>query len=66
MTPFDGNAPEMPGYPPIDDRAIDELVAGRGEPADGLPSFVSGVLVAVEAVPPPSPALAAAMAVVAW
>jgi len=64
MSDFDGNPSEMPGHRPVDDGAIEELLAGtaRGDDLASLSSFVSSVRVAAEAVPPPSPALAAVLA----
>ena len=55
---------EMPHHDPYDDGAIDAFLTGT--PRDGadaaLSSFVDDVRTASEAVPPPSPALAAAIA----
>ena len=55
---------EMPRHDPFDDGEIDALLAGISrEPATAnLSSFVEDVRAATEAVPTPSPALAAAMA----
>ena len=55
---------EMPQHDPYDDGAIDAFLAGtsRDEASAAVSSFVSDVRAASEAVPTPSPALAAAIA----
>jgi hypothetical protein len=55
---------EMPRPGPLDDDAIDALLAGRarGDAGDGLASFIEELRAAVGAVPTPSPVLAAAIA----
>jgi len=55
---------EMPHHDPYDDDAIDGFLTGSSREGAGaaLSSFVDDVRVASEAVPPPSPALAAAIA----
>jgi hypothetical protein len=63
MSLFDGNASEMPEHRPVDDGAIEAALAGhpRGADLDALSSFVSAVRSVVEAVPTPSPAMAAVL-----
>jgi len=65
MSRFDDDAPEMPRNQPFDDDAIEALFAGTTREAHlgDLAAFVSDVRVSAEAVPTPSPALAAALAV---
>jgi hypothetical protein len=55
---------EMPRPGPLDDDAIDALLAGtaRGDAGEGLASFIEDLRALVGAVPTPSPVLAAAMA----
>jgi hypothetical protein len=64
MRPRGDDGREMPRNEPFDDGAADALLAGHhrdGENA-GLSAFVEDVRAAAEAVPSPSPALAAALA----
>jgi hypothetical protein len=66
MSDFDGSAFEMPEHSPVEDGAIEALLMGTSDSDDLdslLSSFVARVRVAVEAVPPPSPAMAAVLAV---
>jgi hypothetical protein len=55
---------EMPGPDPLDDDAIDGLIAGtnRDPGAAGTSAFIEGLRSAAVAVPTPSPVLAAAIA----
>ncbi len=64
MSPFGDDGGEMPRHRPIDDRAVDALLTGSApdEELASLSSFVADVRSAAEAVPLPSPALAAALA----
>jgi hypothetical protein len=64
MSPFGDDPFEMPRNQPFDDDAIEALLAGttHDESLADLASFVTDVRKAGEAVPNPSPALAAALA----
>jgi hypothetical protein len=54
---------EMPRHDPFDDAAFDRLLSGQSGPEMGaLASFIADARTAAEAVPAPSPALAAALA----
>src|SRR5262249_20654996 len=64
MSGFGDDGREMPHAPTFDDGAIDAILAGQphGNDFAALGSFVEDVRSAAEAVPTPSPALAAALA----
>jgi hypothetical protein len=64
MSGFGDDGREMPHDPTFDDGAIDAILAGQphGNDFAALGSFVEDVRSAAEAVPTPSPALAAALA----
>jgi hypothetical protein len=63
MSSFGDDGSEMPRPGSFDDDAIDALLAGNpaGQDAAGVSSFIEDLRTAAEAVPTPSPALAAAI-----
>src|SRR6185295_14180154 len=64
VSPSGDDRSEMPRPDPLDDDAIDSLLAGTAgdDAGDGLASFIDELRAAVGPVPTPSPVLAAAMA----